>query len=898
MGETLTASAADIADADGLANATFAWQWIAHDGTADADIAGATSSTYTLTSAETGKTIKVRATFTDDGGAEEILVSAATAAVAALPVVSIAAASSSVTEGTAAAFTLSRTGDAAAGLTVAVSVAEAGSVFSGTPPATAAFSAGSAEATLAVATDDDGAAEADGRVTATVSAGSGYAVDADAPSAGIDVYDNDEAASTAAETLWTSTLTVQDVSGALLGHVYGNNLSPEGWSEDGVQFRANQLYYFAQYEELAFTLSAAPSDPGQLTLHLDDLEVQLGGVSGNRFFYWTVAHPGWQAGQTVAVKLTREDPDAAVDAGPGISVADAQVQEAEGAALAFSVTLSEAQTSVVSVRYASADGTAQAGADYEAVSGALRFEAGETAKTVSVPVLNDAIDEASETLTLALSAPFGAILVDGTATGTIVNTGPIPQAWIARFGRTVALQAVDAIGERLTSTNDAAGAHVVVGGMELGGAGARAGMLPGVEAEGSPSPAGLEESGIAEGGYGMSGRELLLGSSFRFGAGGEDGGPAWTAWGRFATGGFEGTDDDLSLSGDVTTGFLGADVSQARWLAGLALGLSEGEGSFDDGTGAGGTVESSLTSVFPYARLGLGDGVDLWGLAGAGSGDLRLSTGGEVTETGLSLRMGALGLRADLMPAADAGSVGLALTSDALWVQTESDAAGSSTGGNLAAASGEVSRLRLGLEGSRAFAAGPGATLTPTLELGLRLDGGDAETGTGVEAGFGLQYADPAQGLTIEGRVRGLLTHSDTGYEEWGASGSVRLDPGVSGRGLSLTLAPVWGAASGGVERLWAAAPTRSFAPDAAFEAEAGLQGELGYGLRPPAGRGALTPYAGFSMAGDGAGHTYRIGTRWAAEPTFALALEASHGEADGETEPTTAATLRAAFRW
>ena len=115
VGETLTASAADIADADGLTGATFAWQWIAHDGTADANIAGATSSTYTLTSAEAGKTVKVRAIFTDDGGKEETLVSAATASVAALPVISIAAASPSVTEGGAASFTLSRTGDAAGG---------------------------------------------------------------------------------------------------------------------------------------------------------------------------------------------------------------------------------------------------------------------------------------------------------------------------------------------------------------------------------------------------------------------------------------------------------------------------------------------------------------------------------------------------------------------------------------------------------------------------------------------------------------------------------------------------------------------------------------------------------------------------------------------------------------
>ena len=125
VGGTLTADSGGIADADGLANATYAWQWVANDGTSDADIAGATSETYTLTSAEEGKTIKVRATFTDDGGTEETLVSEATAAVtAALPSVSVAA--------------------------------------------------GSAEATLSVATVDDTVAGADARVSITVTAGAGY----------------------------------------------------------------------------------------------------------------------------------------------------------------------------------------------------------------------------------------------------------------------------------------------------------------------------------------------------------------------------------------------------------------------------------------------------------------------------------------------------------------------------------------------------------------------------------------------------------------------------------------------------------------------------------------------------------------------------------------------------
>ena len=83
VGETLTASASDIQDEDGLDNATFSYQWVSSDGTADMDIEGATSVTYTLSDDEEGKTVKVRVSFTDDAGNEEILTSEATAAIEA-----------------------------------------------------------------------------------------------------------------------------------------------------------------------------------------------------------------------------------------------------------------------------------------------------------------------------------------------------------------------------------------------------------------------------------------------------------------------------------------------------------------------------------------------------------------------------------------------------------------------------------------------------------------------------------------------------------------------------------------------------------------------------------------------------------------------------------------------
>ena len=51
-------------------------------------------------------------------------------------------------------------------------------------------------------------------------------------------------------------------------------------------------------------------------------------------------------------------------------------------------------------------------------------------------------------------------------------------------------------------------------------------------------------------------------------------------------------------------------------------------------------------------------------------------------------------------------------------------------------------------------------------------------------------------GVTVQGTVRTLVAHESTGYEEWGAAGTVRIDPGASGRGLSPTLAPAWGAAA------------------------------------------------------------------------------------------------------
>ena len=391
------------------------------------------------------------------------------------PVVFIEAVSTPVTEGAAAAFVLRRTGATAAELTVTVSVGQAGSVLDGAPPSSATFAAGASEARLSVATVNDAVDEADGRVSASIVAGDGYEVDGESASAGVDVFDDDAAPRAAAVELWSTTMTWTDIGNNWFGG-FADAFSNPGWSEDGQDFRIWFISYDAGARELLMMHdgSGGPiAEPGQLALHVGGLTVGPGETmsefAGAGYARLGGVGSQWQVGEQVTVRLTRTSDEAApAPAGPGLSVADAQVNEAAGAPLRFRVTLDVPAESTVSVRYRTSDGTAQAGADYLAAHGAVRFARGETAKTVEVAVLPDDHDEGSETMTLTLSGPYGATVADSTATGTISNTGAIPKAWIARFGRTVAEQAIEAVEARFEAPR-VPGLSGTIGGQSISG---------------------------------------------------------------------------------------------------------------------------------------------------------------------------------------------------------------------------------------------------------------------------------------------------------------------------------------------------------------------------------------------------------------------------------------------
>ena len=395
-------------------------------------------------------------------------------------------------------------------------------------------------------------------------------------------------------------------------------------------------------------------------------------------------------------------------------------------------------------------------------------------------------------------------------------------------------------------------------------------------------------------------RDVLMGSSFFYSRPVDEAGEQpgwlgqWSAWGRTAATRFSGADGKLALNGEVATAILGVDSRRDRWLAGVTLSYSEGEGAYTQPGAAGGGVRSTLTSLNPYLQYRFSERTHLWAVAGYGVGGLTLTPAGSesVIDTDLEHAMAAFGGRGVFsVRSSRFGAFEFAVRSDALVTNTVSAASD-----NLISAAGAASRVRLMLEGSGSMPLA-GGMLRPTLEAGLRYDGGDAETGAGMEIGGGLGYA--AGALAVEVRARLLLAHQDTEYEEWGASGSVRYQPRSDGRGLSMNLGSTWGQAQSGVQSLWTRPDASGLAPVAAMHAVQRFQAEFGYGF---AGRraGALwTPYAAIDTSGGR--QALRLGVKLALGDNAEAGLEVGRrdsGRADGVEGPEHAVQLRGSIRW
>ena len=870
-----------------------------------------------------------------------------------LPVPEIAiAAGAGVTEGTAASFVLTATPPPAAALEVTVTVAASGDygITAGERTVTVPTTG---TTTLTLATTGDGTDEPDGSVTATVDAGTGYTVGA-ASSGTVAIADDDlppPAVSVAAK-VGSITEGGDAVFTVTADRAVDANLAVAL----NVTEAAGSDFVAAADEGAKTATILAGKTSAALTVRTeDDTEDEPdGSVTAT-----LAAGDGYTVGTASSGTVAIADNDAA--GRPMVTVDDATARE--GQTMQFPVRLSAAAKRDVWVRVLAQESnpvSARAGRDFQGpyYSAMVRIRAGQTAGQFGVRIHDDSHDDGGETFEAKVLFVMNDVagIADGVAVGTIENDDPLPAAYLARFGRTVAEQALDGIAGRMSASRTP-GMQGTVAGQALSfdpsaSGQAAAGAMPGTPGSSGTTPADREAAlamaGIARGlgadasasaapgstadpfGAGLSdsrfgtpslqsrsmtARDALLGSSFSL-TGQKDGaGGSLAFWGRASQASFDGAErgdgTDISLDGTVTTGMLGADYARGNWLVGLALTQSSSEGSYaaiggdpcpdtdgdlcDGAVRAGdGDVEASLTAAIPYAALQVSERLKLWGAAGYGTGEVTLKTMEESYKADTSWTMAAAGVRGDLLEAPKEGSgPALALTSDALWARTSSDRTR-----DLAATDSDATRLRLGLEGSYRVALDGEASLVPKLEIGARHDGGDAETGFGVEIGGGIAWVDPGLGLSLDVSGRTLLAHENDDLKDRGMSASLAFDPApATGRGPSFSLRQDFGGqANGGLDALFAPAPLED---RTGSEATSRWAMEAAYGLPVLGGRFTGSPHVGFGFA-TGA-RDYSVGWRLAPEaataPDLSFGLKATRRESDTQAaEHTVGFEVRA--RW
>ena len=428
------------------------------------------------------------------------------------------------------------------------------------------------------------------------------------------------------------------------------------------------------------------------------------------------------------------------------------------------------------------------------------------------------------------------------------------RGWLARFGRSVATSAVEMIGGHLQSlAPPMESSQLTLGGRAL--------SLDDLETSVSRYLFDLAKDGTSA--RSISARQLFSDSEFHLALGGNGaGGSAASSvavWGKGDFTRFRGSGSDgvVIHNAEVLSGYLGVDFHwRSDILLGLAVSYTDGEGDYrhDNDKGA---LSSNLTSVYPYLRWSLSDKLSAWGLVGYGKGSMEMRTGQTKFETDIDMQMAAVGVRGELL---SAGSMELALKTDAFMVQMEADGTR-----ELQSVDAYSERLRLALEGRGNWSWSDGVRLEPSLELAMRVDGGDADDGFGAELGGGIAYYYPQLGLGMEARGRVLLMHDANDYKEWGASLAVRLAPVTAfGYGLSFSLTPTWGDMSNDTAALWdnpamlnsynsGGVRTATWRPDH-------LRVRLAYGL-PWGWRNLVTPFGEVDIAGGHSSRRVRLGT-------------------------------------
>ena len=476
-----------------------------------------------------------------------------------------------------------------------------------------------------------------------------------------------------------------------------------------------------------------------------------------------------------------------------------------------------------------------------------------------VPLIYTAIDNtaAMESLT------FTVTVVPGT------NTTRLNEQILTRASQTMTASTMAAVAARVGAVADGGGAGIA------GTTGAGTTPTLAYQFGGQSSLRGLLEShgkAMLEGE--MEYERLLDDASFVLPLSATDGNKhganTLSLWGSTDYRSLDGDADGLDWDGDVRSLHLGIDGQFSQQImAGIALSLNESSFDYKDAVaGDDGEYQYRSTNLHPYIGWYPTDEWKLWATLGYGQGDIENDTDSGTKDSTDSTQLSLSGGFSNQLPISSnrqwINTTSWSLKGDVSLVQVAVD-----EGDGFDAEDIDSQRLRLLVSGEQNHKTTSGGVLTPSLEVGVRSDGGDGENGTGVELGGGLRYSKPGGALTVAGNIRTLLANS--AYSEYGADFSVRLSP-RSGRGLSLSLNPVWGETQSAAERLWDDGINQTAGGDTALHGS--VDTEVGYGMAATmlGSPGLLTPYAGMIATDDG--NRLRLGSRFAGGNGLSLNLE------------------------
>ena len=447
---------------------------------------------------------------------------------------------------------------------------------------------------------------------------------------------------------------------------------------------------------------------------------------------------------------------------------------------------------------------------------------------------------------------------------TAVRQNSVIENVLPQIMRTMTASTVDAIAGRIQQANAAAPQAAA---FSLGGA--------------STLTDALLENGRALGSGSIDLNRLLTDSSFALplNQNGAGSGPTRnvTLWGSADYRSIaDGDRQATAYDGDVTSANIGVDTLLGRnLLGGVSVAFARGVVDYTDPESVNGELTSTLTSFNPYLGWKGSGGTSVWAAVGFGRGEVEVAESTLTQASDLTQQMAAAGISTSL--ASSDGLIAGGATSLIFKGETAFTQADVRGGGTLLARSLSASRHRLMLEGTHTRTLASGAKLTPSVEIGVRYDGGDGKTGAGVELGAGLGYT--AGRLSVKVNARSLAEHDEAAeYEEWGLSGLLVYQSAEDGHGVSMTLGSTWGAPHGGVHSLWSRQDTEEFArTGAAMSMAQRFQAEMRYGLSGPGGHGLWLPYVG---ADSGSGiQALRMGVRLTSGPNVEAGLEIGRRE-------------------